>query len=170
MRAGVEPESLLRFLKDGDLPLQLHVAPETGLCYEFPYLPSMPSYLLSSDNVYLKSQIYGAATIRGPSTYPPAPPVNRQNPGGESAVYFKPYHLARIADDRLESIRVSTWTSVISDNQLFANLLNAYFMYAYQAFPAFNKDLFLDDMVTGQTQFCSRLLVNAVLAHACVSS
>ncbi len=108
----------------------------------------MPSYLLASDNAYLKSQIYDASVLGGMSSYLSAPPAGGRSIVGEDAIYLKPFHLARIADERLDSVRASKWTTVISDNALFANLLNAYFMHAYPAFPAFQKDLFLDDMVS----------------------
>lgn len=47
-------------------------------------------------------------------------------------------------------------------------LLKLYFQYEHQFLSFFHKDLFLDDMLSGSTTFCSELLVNAVLALACV--
>ena len=168
IRAGAEPESLLRHLQNGDLPAQMDLVPNTALHYEFPYISSMPGYLLSSDNVYLRSQIYDASVLGVKPPYLLTPSGNGLHIVGDDAPYLKPYHLAQVADDRFHNIMASRWTRVTSDNKLLAWLLDAYFMHAYPAFPAFQKDLFLDDMVSGRDRFCSELLVNAVLAHACV--
>lgn len=35
--------------------------------------------------------------------------------------------------------------------------------------PFFHKDYFLDDMLAGSSNFCSPLLVSAILAVGCVS-
>ncbi|KAH8891703.1 hypothetical protein GQ53DRAFT_720376 [Thozetella sp. PMI_491] len=166
VRSGVEPETLVRVLQGSNSPVQLEAVPDGKLCYEFPYIPVMPEYLISPDNAYLRAQIYDTSAL-GPYASRVAPPGGKSVTEDESPLYQKPFHLATIVDERFENVTAQRWTTVISDNQLLANLLNAYFMHAYPAFPAFQKDLFLDDMVTGQTQFCSSLLVNAVLAHAC---
>ena len=168
IRAGAEPEPLVRLLQNGDLPAQLELVPNTKLHYEFPYISSMPDYLLSSDNVYLRSQIYDASILGIKPPYLSSSSRDGLRIVGGDAPYLKPYHLAHIADERLYNATASRWTRVPLDNELLARLLNAYFMHAYPAFPAFQKDLFLDDMVSGQGHFCSELLFNAVLAHACV--
>lgn len=84
--------------------------------------------------------------------------------------YLKPFAAARIADPRLGKVDVARWTTVCTDNDLMRDLLHIYLLSDYQIFPFFHKDYFLDDMLSGSTRFCSSLLVNAVLAHACVSN
>ncbi len=168
MRAGAQPESLVRLLQNGDLTSQREVVPTTALHYEFPYTSSMPGYLLSTDNVYLRSLIYDPSALGARSAYLTSPSRNGLHIVGADAPYLKPYHLAEVADERFYHVVPSRWTRVSSDNELLVKLLNQYFMHAYPSFPAFQKDLFLDDMVSGQDRFCSELLVNAIFAHACV--
>lgn len=49
------------------------------------------------------------------------------------------------------------------------DLLHNYFLTDYQMHPLFHKDYFLRDLLTGNTCFCSSVLVNAILAYVCVS-
>lgn len=84
-------------------------------------------------------------------------------------MYETPYHTVQMVEPRLDAVDPSKWTTVISDNVLLRKLLEIYFVHDYPYFTFFHKDFFLDDMATGRTRFCSSLLVNAVLAAACVS-
>ncbi len=163
IRAGADVETLLRHIKDGDLLLQLSLVPESRFRYEFPYIKDMPSFLLRTDNPYLDSLIYECTLVDSATMEQPAKPMDAQSP------YLKPYHAAEIIDLRLDSVKPSTWTSISSNDGLMQKLLHAYFLYEYQWFTYFNKDLFLQDMVAGLHRFCSPLLVNALLAVACVS-
>jgi hypothetical protein len=58
---------------------------------------------------------------------------------------------------------------VSSNDLLLRKLLESYFMFQYPWEFIFQKDYFLEDMVSGSTRFCSPILVNALLAKACVS-
>lgn len=49
------------------------------------------------------------------------------------------------------------------------DLLHLYLLHEYHWLTCFPKDHFLDDMLSESERFCSSLLVNAVLAQACVS-
>ena len=75
-----------------------------------------------------------------------------------------PYHAAVHEDLRISTADVSYWTSVSSDNSLLRELLDIYFVCEYPFHQFFHKNLFLEDMVQGKTRFCSRALVNAILA------
>jgi hypothetical protein len=68
----------------------------------------------------------------------------------------------------MEKLTAEPWTRVISDDRLFRRLLCSYFCYPHPCGPFVHKDLFLEDMAAGRTSFCSPLLVNAMLANACV--
>jgi hypothetical protein len=50
------------------------------------------------------------------------------------------------------------------------DLLRTYFLREHMWFIYLNKTLFLEDMAAGSEDLCSSLLVNAVLAFACVSN
>jgi hypothetical protein len=81
-----------------------------------------------------------------------------------------PYHAAEMIDPRLSSVRAAKWTSVTTDNALVSKLLAVFLQYEYPRTRVFQKDLFLDDLVQGKTDFCSSLLVNCILANAAVRS
>ncbi|KAF4960323.1 hypothetical protein FGADI_970 [Fusarium gaditjirri] len=72
-----------------------------------------------------------------------------------------------MVDPRLDQIQVTDWTSIIEDNESLRKLLQTYFLTEYTFFPAFQKDYFLQDMALGRKEYCSSLLVHAVLASAC---
>lgn len=70
------------------------------------------------------------------------------------------------------TIRVSAgpWTSVTDDNELVSHLVSVYFTWYHPAYPCVIQDLFVDAMNSQQlgTTFCCPLLVNSILAIACV--
>jgi hypothetical protein len=167
LRQGANVESIVQHLRAGDVLTQIHLCPETRLRYDFPYRPQMPSALLIPNNPYLDSVIYKAAFITpetGLLSHSTLPHTDNL-----TAPYLKPYMAATLADPRLDLVKPSQWTSVSTDDDFLRDLLCQYFLYEYLFFSCFNKDLFLQDMLSGSTQFCSPLLVNPVLALACVS-
>jgi hypothetical protein len=161
VRTGVDVETILRQVKDGDLLLQLTLVPETETRYEFPYVAEMPSFLQIPDNLYLGSLIYQ-------ETLWSSKPSPRSN--WFQTAYLKPYHAAELMDPQLSGATPSKWTSVSSNDALLRKLLEAYFLHDYPWCPPFQKDSFLHDMNRGRNRFCSSLLVNAILAVAYVSS
>lgn len=81
-----------------------------------------------------------------------------------------PYGAARMEDIRLSHIKASQWTTVTADDQTVSQLLAIYFLYDHPTYQILNLDLFLNDMMAGRADFCSALLVNMILATACVSA
>jgi hypothetical protein len=152
-RQGASHRDILNQIADGNLRLHLSLAPEVPRRYEFPFVPEMPAALITPENPYLRSPIYE-------TTFGSRKPT--QNPANEM-----PFHAAELRDPLIDHVSASMWTSVISDDGLFKRLLKSFFLHAYsESFP-FHKDLFLSDMVNGGTDFCSPLLVNAVMVYAC---
>lgn len=171
IRSGDDVESVVRHVCDGDLLVQLRTVPETRFRHQFPSRIEMPTYIRTPRNHYLQSLTYEA-------TYPPPDSASPQS--GDLALsicvndrsrpqYLKPYAAAKIVDQRLDLVRPSQWTTVCDDDDLMRTLLRLYFQYEYQWFPCFQKDHFLDDMLAESPSFCSPLLVNSILAQACVS-
>ena len=156
IRTGSDVESILRYVKDGDLLLQLHLAPDTRLRYTFPDFASWPRIFRDPDDPYLKTQLFDFETDALPST------------SADQHIYQMPYHGAEFVDPRLRSVKASTWTKVTSDDSLVSKLLTIYFQFEYPRTRPFQKDLFLDDLARGRTSFCSSLLVNTILASAAV--
>lgn len=164
IRGGGDCESILRHISVGDILLQLHVTPETRYRYVFPYKAQMPASLLSSHNPYLHSLLYEMTFAT--STSEQALPSSDNEKFGPQ--YLRPLLAAEIVDARLDSVKPSMWTNVSADDDLMRTLLRSHLLFEYDSFIFFHKDYFLDDMVQGSNQFCSPLLVNAVLALACV--
>lgn len=70
--------------------------------------------------------------------------------------------------DQVQDRSVTKWTRVTSDEHLISHLLTMYFTWHYPFFTTLSKDLFYRDYVRGvPSQYCSSLLVNAMLALGC---
>jgi hypothetical protein len=161
VQAGQDIEAVLSLVKSGSLLMQLRVAPETRLRYDLPFSQQMPVDLLSSGSPYLASLVYEAM-------WPPSSSFRTHDVVRFSSQYLKPYHAAVLVEPLLEQVIPSRWTTISRDDKLLKDLLAAYFTREYHLFPVFHKDRFLEDMASGQTDCCSSLLVNTVLAYACV--
>ncbi|PVI08060.1 hypothetical protein DM02DRAFT_608166 [Periconia macrospinosa] len=190
LRAGMDVASIVNYVRDGNLLLQLALAPETHRIYPFPHLAGMPDYLFISDNPYLDSSLYKVALSyeapRLDTSSPvisdqPTSSVNPGNPGQQihragsppassgtnhHKAYSVPYRAARLIEPIIDKVAAKPWTNVIYDDQLFRQLIRIYFEQHRPCGPFVHKDLFLEDMAAGRTRFCSPLLVNAILASA----
>lgn len=63
---------------------------------------------------------------------------------------------------------VNRWTRVTDDESLVSHLMTMYFTWHYPFFTILAKDMFYRDYVRGvSSQYCSPLLVNAMLALGC---
>jgi hypothetical protein len=144
----------------------------------------MPDYCIEN-NPYLDSIIWGAASLyaqdssRRPnavavaassssSSSSAAGPAGDYGTEGYESIYLKPFHAAEVVDPRLSDAKISAWTSVTSDDVLMRELLKVFLRCEYMFTSAFQKDYFLDDLVARRDEFCSSLLVNIILAYACV--
>ncbi|KAF2685363.1 hypothetical protein K458DRAFT_23460 [Lentithecium fluviatile CBS 122367] len=72
------------------------------------------------------------------------------------------------SDCRLAAAR--SWTKVTDDSHFLAGLLSAWHTWEYIYYHFFDWDIFLDDLSNNRTDFCSELLVNALLATASFQS
>lgn len=63
------------------------------------------------------------------------------------------------------------WTRVTSDDHFVSHLISLWFTWAHPYLNWIDRDLFIRDMQSGDTnaKFCSPFLVNVILADACVS-
>lgn len=71
------------------------------------------------------------------------------------------------ADPRLGY--VGNWTRVTDDAGFLAHLFTIWTEREYVYYHFLDREAFLADLSCGRGDFCSELLVNAVLASACVS-
>ncbi|RGP76742.1 hypothetical protein FLONG3_5182 [Fusarium longipes] len=170
IRSGADVGSVLQQAKAGDVLLQMAVVPETRYRYEFPYRAEMPKEFYI-DNLYMNSLLYETASLysyrNGPELVTPSALTDLVSEEQKSP-YLKPFHAAQVVEPLLNDAKISRWTNVSKDNALMRDLLRVMFRCEYQFTAAFHKDLFLQDLVAGRTDFCSSLLVNIVLAYACV--
>ncbi len=153
LRAGESMSKIVSQVRDGNLLLQLSLVPETRRLYDPPKFTHIPDFLLTPENVYLSSAIYMTA--------------GQSETSSQDPVYTIPFHAAEVVDPLIDQATAAPWTIVISDNKLLRRLLRGFFQHAYAEWFPFHKDLFLSDMVSGKGNFCSALLVNAILANAC---
>jgi hypothetical protein len=72
------------------------------------------------------------------------------------------------SDSRLAAAK--SWTRVRTDEGMLSHLMSLWHTWEYTYWHFLDWDLFLDDMSSGQTNFCSALLVNAMLSSACSQS
>ncbi|OTA00562.1 Zn2Cys6 transcriptional regulator [Trichoderma parareesei] len=170
VRQGVDPGALLRQMKEGDLLLQLSVVPETRRRYQFPYLAAMPLHLQTPDNPYLNSVLYETAFhgVGQQGSLGSALP-QRGMASRYQNIYLQPYHAAELLDPLIDHVKPSKWTMVSTDDHLMRTLLRAYILHEYPTFPIFHKDIFFQAMIDEDTQYCTPMLVNALLAEACHS-
>ncbi|KAM0541612.1 hypothetical protein ACHAPJ_013159 [Fusarium lateritium] len=170
IRSGTNVRSVVNHVKTGDILLQMAVVPETRFRYEFPYRPEL---LREQDlnNPYLNSIIYEAASLYSndnSSEHTASHLLVNLGLEEHKSLYLKPFHAAQVVEPLLSDVKISSWTNVCDDDELMRDLLNVLFRCEYHFTAAFHKDLFLEDMATRRKDFCSSLLVNTLLAYACV--
>jgi hypothetical protein len=175
LRRGSRVDDVVGHLQAGERLLQVYTTPEAKVKFEFPYRTQIPTALLTPNNPYLTSVIYQSVSStsgEGPTSQEATGShdsgMSSSDTSRYESPYSKPYGVAVIVDSRLNKVMPTLWTAVLADDHYMRMLLALYFQYEHQFFSCFHKDLFLDDMVSGATTFCSELLVNAVLALACV--
>jgi hypothetical protein len=162
IRAGANAEAVVQHVQEGSLIMELSVVPVPSSRYHFPFLDTIPSRL--QESTYFRSQVYEAIETSEQPTR-----STHAHPASQRSNYEKSLLSAKIDDPLFEEARLSTWTSVSSNDGLMRNLMERYFLEQYSGQFFFHKDYFLEDMLSRGTRFCSPLLVNAMLAKACVS-
>ncbi|PVH92895.1 hypothetical protein DM02DRAFT_604691 [Periconia macrospinosa] len=161
IRAGDNVQAILQHVQEGNLLMELSVIPESNFRYEFPYILEMPAQLKTPDNKVFRSVLHEAI-----QAFEQPPTRNKGTLKRYGSPYLKPLHAAEMIDPLLSDACPSRWTNVSSDDRLMRRLLGAFFIHEYPWMTIFHKDYFLEDMISGQTRFCSSLLVNAILAKA----
>lgn len=92
--------------------------------------------------------------------------VSQQSPGKRNQMDIK-----RLTDVPLFDVPAKPWTTVTTDDQFVSHLVSLWFTWSTQSYNWIDKDDFTSGMKSGDlnSQFCSPLLVCAMLAEACVS-
>lgn len=68
-------------------------------------------------------------------------------------------------------IPAQPWTQVTENDDYVSHLMSAYLTWQHYAYPAFDTEVLIREAKSGQisSRYCSKLLINATLATACVS-
>jgi hypothetical protein len=77
-------------------------------------------------------------------------------------------HLTQSYIDLLHQVDITLWTDLPIPNDVAIRVIALYLNNDFPVLPLFNADLFLQDFSQSRPYFCSRLLVSALLAWACV--
>ncbi|KAF4441607.1 nitrate assimilation regulatory nirA [Fusarium acutatum] len=163
IRTGSDPEAILSSIESGDILMQLHLAPASQVRYPFPSRSALPGIFAKTKSAYTESLALETPYF---GSEPPQTFDARLISYLEAPKYM-PYHSAKLVEPLLDCATISRWTNVCTDEPLLHSLMEAYFLHIYSAFPFFHKECFLRGLGSGSHRFCSSLLVNAVLAHAC---
>jgi hypothetical protein len=77
-----------------------------------------------------------------------------------------------LSDEPLFDLPAKPWTDVTDDEHFVSHLVSLYFTWEHAAWHIIDREPFLEDMKSGRldSQSCSPLLVNAMLATACVGA
>lgn len=73
-----------------------------------------------------------------------------------------------LCDPRLSSLDITHWTDVEIGNDLAAKCISLYLETDHPLLGHFHPDQFVEQLISGEQQHCSALLVNALLYWACV--
>lgn len=73
-----------------------------------------------------------------------------------------------LCDARLGQFEVHGWLQTRVSTEFAAHAISFYLTTEHPILGLFDADLFLDDLVAQKTDFCSPLLLSAVLSFACV--
>jgi hypothetical protein len=79
-------------------------------------------------------------------------------------------HLTKSHLDILLQVDISFWTDLPIPNDFAIRVIALYLNNDFPVLPLFDADLFLQDLSQKRPYFCSRLLVSALLAWACVGT
>ena len=74
-----------------------------------------------------------------------------------------------LCDERLKNLNIEFWTSVPIPSDLAAKIISLYLETDHPLLGSFDPDLFLADLVDCRNNYCSEILVSAVMYWGCVS-
>ncbi|KAH8902331.1 hypothetical protein BR93DRAFT_972721 [Coniochaeta sp. PMI_546] len=173
IRDGESHDSILQFVRHGDLLLQL--SSTTGASSRTDNdLNTEP--VSSSSRSERQSPQLDRAAVGGTSSPASTQALASQDPQTVSSKahrhdipahldqYFDHYQGCEVVEPLLDEVQPSKWTTVMSNDAVMRSLLSQFFLVEYRWGSVFHKDYFLQDMASGDQANCSSLLVNAILA------
>ncbi|KAJ2988618.1 hypothetical protein NUW58_g3878 [Xylaria curta] len=130
----------------------------------FPLLPSIDpsalarSHLLRPQPSNSSSAIHSGAkgTVTPPSALTPFP-----DPTEQSVEY---------CDERLQYLQVGFWTNMKVSSDFAARVISLYIRTDHPLLGLFNTSLFIADLVSQRTEYCSKFLFHALMSLGCMYS
>lgn len=100
---------------------------------------------------------------------PELPITSATRGAGETVREDETGRSSALCDTRLAQLNIAFWTSVPIGNGLASRAISLYLQTDHPLLGTFDPDLFINDLVSQQGNYCSSVLVNALLYWACVS-
>ncbi|KAF2788826.1 hypothetical protein K505DRAFT_254615 [Melanomma pulvis-pyrius CBS 109.77] len=147
-------QELADFVRHGDLLIQPSLRLPTQYRSNAGTSVTLPPLRLALDSPSLETSAYSHTL--------PFPGILSMGSDGPAA------QRRRHASDADVSAR--NWTTVTHDHNLLIILMSAWHEWEYKYHHFLDWDIFLDDLSSGRTMFCSKLLVNAILASGICAS
>lgn len=97
------------------------------------------------------------------------PAIDSARPDGVASLAFGPSKPNLYEDERLHELYIRFWTEVDISNELAASAIDVYLQHSHPAIGCFDAHLFIEDLISCRTRFCSAFLVHCLLAYALVS-
>ncbi|KAF2147671.1 hypothetical protein K461DRAFT_70479 [Myriangium duriaei CBS 260.36] len=194
LRSGDDVSSLMRFAEAGDLTLQSRftgLSAHTSLLADIPDPNELTHYGIGSAFMMPDSLEFDYADggslfpdiasnyqklssdHRSDSLFADSPqlsgPSSSASPNQLSSSdkgLLADHH--PLYDDVLLTVQPHLWTSVPISRSVMANLISMYLSWSHTIYTVFDERYFVEDLVSGNTNFCSPLLVNATCCLGCV--
>lgn len=77
-------------------------------------------------------------------------------------------HISTLCDPRLDQLKIRFWTPVPIGDVLASRAISLYLQTDHPLLGLFEPSLFISDLINHRNEFCSAVLVNALLYWACV--
>lgn len=79
--------------------------------------------------------------------------------------------MVSLIDQPIVRLPAEPWTGVTNDDDAVSHLFSIYLTWQHSTYPAFDPEILIQEVRLKRlsSQYCSKFLMNAVLASACVS-
>ncbi|XP_044716408.1 fungal zn(2)-Cys(6) binuclear cluster domain-containing protein [Hirsutella rhossiliensis] len=126
--------------------------------FAYPVLKPLDPKTLQSERYRRPTEpaIGNAPTLPGPQPGNLTPTTESQEPKVSP----------QLCDPRLRELNIRLWTNVNIDNYMAAKCISLYLETDHPLLGHFDPELFVSHLISGQVEFCSSLLVNALLYWA----
>lgn len=80
-------------------------------------------------------------------------------------------NISTLVDEPLVRVPAQSWTTITQDDDVVSHLISVYLTWHHSTYPAFDPEILVREARSNDltSRYCSKFLINAVLALACVS-